>query len=84
MNKLSSREMQVLYHGALGQTQKEIASTLEISIKTVQKHIGNIFNKSTCVRCMAAVVWERRYQLEKYEETYSGHPANPSDSLLNT
>ena len=42
---LTEREMEVLQHVVAGETNREIAYDLEISEKTVEKHLNNIFEK---------------------------------------
>ena len=42
---LTTREVEVLTHLAQGMTDREIANELMISIRTVQRHISNIYNK---------------------------------------
>ncbi len=42
---LSDREIEVLHAVAGGQGNKEIAHNLGLSVRTVQAHLGNIFNK---------------------------------------
>jgi DNA-binding NarL/FixJ family response regulator len=44
-NDLTKREYEVLGHVALGKTNKEIADELFISLKTVESHKTNIFEK---------------------------------------
>jgi DNA-binding NarL/FixJ family response regulator len=44
-NSLSERELQVLEMVSLGLTNKAVASNLGISIRTVQNHLANIFEK---------------------------------------
>ncbi len=44
-NELSSRELEVLRLVVAGKTNQEIGHTLQISEKTVEKHVGAIFNK---------------------------------------
>ncbi|MEJ2759208.1 MAG: response regulator transcription factor [Anaerolineales bacterium] len=54
---LTEREMEVLRHVVEGQTNREIAYDLEISEKTVEKHLNNIFEKlSVRSRVEAAVL----------------------------
>lgn len=42
---LSEREYQVLRHVAAGDTNKEIARSLNLSLHTVKRHVANILNK---------------------------------------
>jgi len=42
---LTSREVQVLRHLALGLSNKEIAQSLSISVETVKEHVQNILRK---------------------------------------
>ena len=42
---LSEREMEVLKLAAKGISNKDIADELSLSVRTVQAHLGNIFNK---------------------------------------
>lgn len=44
-NKLSKREIEVLREMVKGKTNKEIASTLFVSEKTIKTHVSHIFNK---------------------------------------
>ncbi|KXK10871.1 MAG: two component transcriptional regulator, LuxR family [Chloroflexi bacterium OLB14] len=44
-NELTEREQQVLLQASKGATDKEIASTLNISLNTVKTHIRNILAK---------------------------------------
>jgi DNA-binding NarL/FixJ family response regulator len=45
LNKLSSREQEILEYLSKGYRYKEIASLLFINIETVRKHIHNIYEK---------------------------------------
>jgi len=45
LTPLTDREMQILQLAAKGQGNKEMAITLSLSVRTVQSHLGNIFNK---------------------------------------
>lgn len=42
---LTERELDVIRLAALGKSNKEIADELSLSIRTVESHIGHIFNK---------------------------------------
>jgi DNA-binding NarL/FixJ family response regulator len=42
---LTEREMEVLKLAARGKSNKEIAEELVLSVRTVEAHLGNIFNK---------------------------------------
>ena len=44
-DSLTNREREVLHLAAQGKTNKEIADTLCISIRTVQRHLNILFNK---------------------------------------
>lgn len=45
LEKLSSREQEILDHLSKGYRYKEIAATLFVSVETVRKHIHNIYEK---------------------------------------
>jgi two-component system NarL family response regulator len=58
---LTEREITVLRLVATGQTNKEVANSLELSEKTVKNHLGNIFHKLHVYdRTQAAVLAIRR------------------------
>jgi DNA-binding NarL/FixJ family response regulator len=42
---LTDREVEVLRFAARGHGNKEIAAELDLSVRTIQAHLGNIFNK---------------------------------------
>ena len=42
---LTDREIEVLRLAAKGRRNKEIATELDLSVRTIQAHLGNIFNK---------------------------------------
>ncbi len=42
---LTEREIEVLRLAARGHRNKEIATELDLSVRTIQAHLGNIFNK---------------------------------------
>jgi DNA-binding NarL/FixJ family response regulator len=53
---LTTREIQVLRHLALGLSNREIGQSLEISVETVKEHVQNILRKlSAADRTEAAV-----------------------------
>jgi DNA-binding NarL/FixJ family response regulator len=45
LDDLTQREMDVLRLAAKGMSNREIAQALVISVRTVQTHLNNIFNK---------------------------------------
>jgi DNA-binding NarL/FixJ family response regulator len=54
---LTNRETQVLRHIALGLSNKEIATALEISIETVKEHVQNLLRKVAVADRTQAAVW---------------------------
>jgi DNA-binding NarL/FixJ family response regulator len=54
---LTNRELQVLRHVALGLSNREIGSSLEISIETVKEHVQNILRKLDVNDRTQAAVW---------------------------
>jgi DNA-binding CsgD family transcriptional regulator len=60
---LSAREMQVLRLVARGKTNREIASALFISDRTVERHLSNIFNKLDLTSRSAATAYAYEHQL---------------------
>ncbi len=64
-SQLSERELEVLRHVARGKTNKEIASTLGLSARTVQHHTIHIYEKlGVDTRAGAAMVASQRGLLE--------------------
>lgn len=62
---LSPREMEMLRAIAAGQSNKEIAAALQISINTVKLHISNLFDKLDATdRTQAVVIAIRRGMLK--------------------
>lgn len=55
-NELSTREMDVLRLLVAGKTNQEIGHQLKISEKTVEKHVGAIFNKLNVASRVEAAV----------------------------
>ncbi|WP_274533516.1 LuxR family transcriptional regulator [Ensifer sp. LCM 4579] len=60
---LSARELQVLRLVATGKTNREIASELHLSGKTVDRHVSNIFNKLDVPTRTAATAWAYEHHL---------------------
>ncbi|MBX3423013.1 MAG: response regulator transcription factor [Pirellulaceae bacterium] len=54
---LTNRELQVLRHIALGLSNKEIGTSLAISVETVKEHVQNILRKLDSADRTAAAVW---------------------------
>jgi DNA-binding NarL/FixJ family response regulator len=54
---LTNRELQVLRHIALGLSNKEIGTSLSISVETVKEHVQNILRKLDSTDRTAAAVW---------------------------
>jgi DNA-binding NarL/FixJ family response regulator len=57
---LTQRETQVLRHVALGLSNKEIGTSLEISVETVKEHVQNILRKIAVSDRTQAAVWAVR------------------------
>jgi DNA-binding CsgD family transcriptional regulator len=60
---LSAREIQVLRLVAAGKTNRQIASDLFISDRTVERHLSNIFNKLDLSSRAAATAYAYEHQL---------------------
>jgi DNA-binding CsgD family transcriptional regulator len=56
-NGLTSREVQVLRVVAAGKSNKEVAEALSLSVKTVERHVGNILTKLDVPSRAAATAW---------------------------
>ena len=54
--ELTDRELEVLRHAARGASNKEIAAALELSPRTVQVHISNVFRKLDAASRTEAVI----------------------------
>jgi len=57
---LNTREMEILRLLASGKTNREIAESLFISLKTVANHVTNIFNKTNCANRVEASNYAHR------------------------
>lgn len=62
---LTNRELQVLRHIALGLSNKEIGTSLSISVETVKEHVQNILRKLDSADRTAAAVWAMKSGLLK-------------------
>jgi DNA-binding NarL/FixJ family response regulator len=60
---LSARELEVLRHVAAGQTNKEIATELVLSERTIERHVSNIFAKLGVSTRAAATAFAYEQQL---------------------
>jgi DNA-binding CsgD family transcriptional regulator len=60
---LSRRELEVLRHVAGGKTNKEIATELVLSERTVERHVSNIFGKLGVSTRAAATAFAYEHQL---------------------
>jgi DNA-binding CsgD family transcriptional regulator len=56
-NGLTPREVQVLRLVAAGKSNKEVADALSLSVKTVERHVGNILTKLDVPSRVAATAW---------------------------
>lgn len=59
-NPLTGREMQVLRHVAMGLSNREVGTALEISVETVKEHVQNILRKLNVNDRTQAAVWAVR------------------------
>ena len=57
VHTLTNRELQVLKHLALGLSNREIGSSLGISVETVKEHVQNILRKQNSSDRTEAAVW---------------------------
>jgi DNA-binding NarL/FixJ family response regulator len=57
---LTTRELQVLRHVALGLSNREIGRSLDISVETVKEHVQNILRKIDVTDRTQAAVWAVR------------------------
>jgi DNA-binding CsgD family transcriptional regulator len=60
---LSPRELEVLRHVARGKTNKEIATELVLSERTIERHVSNIFTKLGVSTRAAATAFAYEHQL---------------------
>ncbi len=74
---LSDREMEVLREAARGLPNKDIARRLNLSVRTVHTHLGNIFSKLGVGSRTEAVLLALRSGWISLEDTYRDDPASP-------
>jgi DNA-binding CsgD family transcriptional regulator len=60
---LSERELEVLRHLAAGETNKAIAAALVVSVRTVDRHVSNIFAKLGVSSRVAATAYAHEHRL---------------------
>jgi ATP/maltotriose-dependent transcriptional regulator MalT len=60
---LSERELEVLQHLAIGETNKMIASALVLSTRTVDRHVSNIYSKLGVSTRAAATAYAHKHAL---------------------
>ena len=66
--ELTDRELEILRHAAQGASNKEIAASLELSPRTVQVHISNVFRKLDAASRTEAVIQGLKRGLFDLEE----------------
>ncbi|MCA9901849.1 MAG: response regulator transcription factor [Anaerolineales bacterium] len=64
IDSLTERERDVLTRLAQGMTNKEIAQTLFLSVRTVEAHLHNIYGKLNVASRTEAVLWAVQHGLE--------------------
>jgi DNA-binding CsgD family transcriptional regulator len=60
---LTPREVQVLRLVAAGKSNKEVADALSLSVKTVERHVGNILTKLDVPSRVAATAWAYEHEM---------------------
>jgi DNA-binding CsgD family transcriptional regulator len=60
---LTRREVQVLRLVAAGRSNKEVAGALSLSVKTVERHVGNILTKLDVPSRVAATAWAYEHEV---------------------
>jgi DNA-binding NarL/FixJ family response regulator len=78
---LSDREMEVLHEAARGLPNKDIARRLNLSVRTVHTHLGNIFSKLGVGSRTEAVLLALRSGWITLEETYRDTPERNGDPI---
>jgi NarL family two-component system response regulator LiaR len=73
---LSQRELEVLRLVAQGKTNKEIALTLTLSVRTVQNHLANIFRKLELNDRISAALYAINEGIAKADSSTTGSTAS--------
>ncbi len=60
---LTEREREVLRLVAVGKSNREIAETLKVSVRTVEFHVGNVLTKLGFSSRVEAAVWAQKHRL---------------------
>ena len=68
-DQITDRELEVLRLAARGLSNREISRTLDISVRTVQTHLSNVFNKMGVGSRTEAVMFGLRNGLITLEDT---------------
>ncbi len=77
---LSEREMEVLHEAARGLPNKDIARRLNLSVRTVHTHLGNIFSKLGVGSRTEAVLLALRNGWISLEDTYRSDTTRAEDA----
>ena len=70
---LTGRELEVLRLAAKGWVNKEIAKELGLSVRTIQAHLGNIFNKLKVSSRIEAVLFGLKNGLLTLEDVVESY-----------
>lgn len=70
LEDLTEREMEVLKLAATGRSNREIGTELTISVRTVQTHLNNVFNKMGVGSRTEAVIYALRKGWITLEDTF--------------
>lgn len=62
MNKLTSREIEILQLIEKDYANLQIATTLAIAVRTVETHRKNIYKKTNCHNVLSLVKWAYQHQ----------------------
>lgn len=65
--QLTKRERQILIHLSLGLSNREMSSSINISVETVKEHVQNLLRKLSLKDRTAAAVWALRSGIPELE-----------------